>query len=122
MTNLIEKGEQTLSRLLGTSASVSIVYRRGEEAVELPAVVGLTAYEIATQFGVEPFQARDYIIDRSDLVLPSGLTVPQKGDRIWQQKLGVTLVYEVSTPGDMQCYESSGETRWRIHTKLIDEL
>jgi hypothetical protein len=121
--NLIEKGEATLSRLLGQDASIEIVYRRGEEAVSLPATVGMTDYEVDKQFGVERFISRDYFVDRKLLVLGEGEIEPQVGDRIWQFREGVTLVCDVLSPGgDMQCFEHSGETRWRIHTKIIETL
>ena len=123
MTTLIEKGEATLSRLLEQDASVSIVYRRGEEAVELPATVGQTAYATDSQVGQTDFTSRDYIVDRNRLVTSAGRIEPEKGDRIWQRQGGTTTVYEVMTPGsDIQCFEPSGETRWRIHTKLVQEL
>jgi len=120
MMTLIEKGEATRSRLLGQDASVSIVYRRGEEAVELSATVGQTEYEQPGQVGDVLFTSRDYMVDRDLLIISSGRTVPQKGDRIWQRQGGTTLIHEVMTPGTgMQCYEPSGETRWRIHTKEL---
>ena len=121
--SLIEKGEETLSRLLETDASVDIVYRRGEEAVSLPATVGKTEYETDNQFGLVASTFRDYIVDRCLLVISSGLTVPQPGDRIWETRRGIVTVYDVVSPGgDMQCYDHSGETRWRIHTKLLEEM
>lgn len=123
MMTLIEKGEQTLSRLLESSASVSVVYRRGEEAVELPATVGKVVYEIDGKFGQTLFTSRDYIVDRDLLVHSSGLIEPEKGDRIWQLIGGTTFVYEVSSPGgEIQCFDHSGETRWRIHTKFVQDL
>jgi len=122
MTSLIEKGEATLSRLLGQDASVRIVYRRGEEAVELPATVGQTEYETDDQFGREAFVSRDYLVDRELLVISSGRIEPQRGDRIWQRRGDTTLICDVVSPGgDAKCFEHSGETRWRIHTKIIDE-
>lgn len=123
MNSLIEKGEATLSRLLEKDASVSIVYRRGEEAVELPATVGRTEYEVDGQVDRTLFTSRDYLVKRWLLVFSSGRIKPQKGDRIWQMRDGTTFVYEVMTPGTgMQCFEHSGETRWRIHTKFVLEL
>ena len=79
--NLIEKGEATLSRLLEKDASVTIVYRRGEEAVSLPATVGMTEFETDAQFGIESFISRDYIVDREQLVTSAGLIEPERGDR-----------------------------------------
>ena len=121
--SLIEKGEATLSRLLKADASVDIVYRRGEQAVSLAATVGMTDYVTDNQFGVESFITRDYIIDREQLVFGKGLIEPKRGDRIWQKRRGVTLVCDVLSPGgDLPVFEHSGETRWRIHTKIVQEL
>ena len=122
MPNLFEQGEAMLSKHLEASGSVHIVYRRGEEACELSATLGQTAFEIHTEFGVESLVTRDYLVERTNLVLSSGQVVPQRGDRIWQLIDGATIVHEVMTPGDMKEYEPARETRWRIHTKLVEQL
>jgi len=122
MKTLIEKGEETISRLQGTSASIDIVYRRGEEACRLSAVVGQTMFEIDGSFGAEAWTSRDYIVKRADLVFSAGRFTPQRGDRIWQMRNGTTYIYETKEPGDQQCFQHSGETRFRIHTMLVEEL
>ena len=122
MKNLIEKGEETLSRLQETSASVQIVIRRGEEACQLSAVVGQTVYEVDNNFGAENWISRDFIVERDELIFSSGLFKPQRGDRVWQMRTGITSIYEVKSPGDQQAVEHSGETRYRIHTMLVEEL
>lgn len=93
--------------------AVSIDYRRGinDLATGVPAIVGASEFEVASEFGLTRFETRDYLIK------PSALAVlPEKGDLITEG----TRRYTVTAPGGGTEWRYDDEHRLllRIHTVL----
>jgi len=124
MQNMLAEAETWLGSQLREHVGVRIVYRRGEEAVELPATVGKTIFEVSDQFGQQSWESRDYLVESVALVFSAGTITPARKDRIWELRGGLTSVYEVMAPGKEPCFRYSGPGRQslRIHTKLVEEL
>lgn len=120
MQDLIESGSQWLSGQLTAHAAKPVIYRRGEEAVNVRATKQQTEFEIDRNGLVETFVSMDFSFDAGELVLSEGQTTPEPGDRLWEMlPSGTTVVYEVLEPGgDRQCYElDAHRTRLTVHSK-----
>lgn len=93
-----------------------VTYTRGEESVELQALVGRTLIDVADELGtVLRGRVQDYLIDAADLVLPeTGAVTPRAGDTITDG----SVVYEVQTVGDA-CYRRVDPwgKKLRVHTR-----
>jgi len=124
MRNMLGEAETWLGSQLREHVAVRIVYRRGEEACELPATVGKTVFEVSDQFGQQSWESRDYMVETAALAFSAGTITPEAGDRIWELRGGLTSVYEVMAPGKEPCFRYTGPGResLRIHTKLVEEL
>lgn len=125
-------------KMIGTVASPgkacrTVTYRRGEESVELSAMLGQSQLVPLNTLGMEPAAAdelladpsevdRDYIIQASALILDDDVVEPMPGDKIddTNDEDGVTHRYEVaSLPSQTPWRRLKGsyKTLIRIHTK-----
>jgi len=111
-----------LARMRKSHLSVTIIYVRGEQFVELSAMVGRTPFEVSDNGNVlHQFESRDYLITAADLVLGSAVTLPQPGDLITEVINGVTCYYQVLSQTGAPCYRYTDGSciELRIHTKKI---
>ncbi len=99
-----------------------VLYRRGEQSLEIAATIGQTIFEVddGTSAALR-IESRDFLITAGELVLSGQAVVPQRGDRITESDGSRLYVYEVLAPGDEPCWRYSDPYRrtYRIHTKLV---
>lgn len=117
--NMLASGASWLAGQLKTAAGSTVVYVRGNHAVEVTATIGSSAFEAANQSGVvERWESRDFLIATSDL--PFG--DPVQGDKIVEQINGVSVTYAVSTPRGVPPWHYADGFRLivRVHTTQSD--
>ena len=122
MADLLESAFNWLEQKRTQHRSRSVTYQRGEVAVEVPASIGRTTFEIDDGYGlIQKFESRDFLILATDLVLDGSQTLPERGDRIQETEGAKTFTYEVLAPGKEPPWRYS-DPYWktlRIHTKQI---
>lgn len=122
MSNLLERGAAWLAAKLKTSASRTVIYRRGDSYVEVQAVIGKTEFgEGETQDVVVTHRMRDYLVLTVDLVINGQAVLPEMGDRIEETASGKVHKHEVlaSPSGEVFRYADPFRIQLRIHTKEI---
>lgn len=122
MADLLTQGSELIDRTRRAHLSRTVVYRRGDDSVEVAATIGSTAFERADEYSVvHRIESRDFLIATEDLVL-DGLTVlPKPGDRITETGSTSVHEYEVMAPGGEPAWRYSDPQRLtlRIHTKFV---
>jgi hypothetical protein len=125
MSALYTAAGDLIARTIKASGA-KVVYRRGEEAVELRCMVGRSDWVSETAEGLQQtLQSVDFLFAAEQLVLSSGRVVPTAGDRVWRKVRQAIEVYEVMPPADgEQCYRYADPEQAivRVHTKLIETL
>lgn len=114
--------KSALKAVAGT-AGVPVIYARGNSTVEIDDAMPAQAnYGVAN---VEPaqidYQAKDFLIEASQLVLDGGRITPRRGDQVRETQGGVTYIYEVRRPDSSEkVWRFSDQLRgWiRVHTTL----
>ena len=122
MTNSLRTAVAGMFTTLRAAAGETILYRRGGQSVELPAVTADVAYEQQDSEGfTQVFHSRDFLVEAAGLLLDGETVLPQEHDRIRQ--LHEDNFYEVMGPGDGPCFQFSDpyEQQFRIHTKRIEK-
>lgn len=117
--NMLASGASWLAAQLKTAAGSTVVYVRGNNAVEVTATIGSSAFEAANQSGVvERWESRDFLIPVGDL--PFG--DPVQGDKIVEEINGVSVTYAVSTPRGVPPWHYADGFRLivRVHTTQSD--
>ena len=122
--NLFEVGFRTLTSKLIKHGSVDAVYARGEDEINVKAVIGSKLLRVDDGMGGLKIQWTDldFEIPVADLVLPySGPIIPMREDMIY-----LVMPYEVQP---FQVYPFGSEPEWRycdpyqymyrIHTKYV---
>lgn len=120
MTDLLKSGSDWLATVQRTSVSQSVTYSRGPDSVSVLATIGTIRQEIVDEHGrIFEVDGRDFLIDKTDLVLNAVEITPERGDTITQG----TYTYEVTSLGGEPPWRWFGRyhTRRRIHTKLKDQ-
>lgn len=115
MADILADGAAWLAGHLKDSAGRTITYVRGNQAVEVTATLGNSAFESQNQSGVaERWESRDYLIPDADL--PFG--EPLHGDKIVETINGVAVTYEVRTPRGVPLLHYADGFRLivRVHT------
>ena len=132
MADMMSRGMAWLARMGQRHAAVPVVYERPGEGrrrarrVEVMAVLGRA--EATGEASVEPVRVDangvDFLVAAADLVFGRQAVEPRSDDRVYLNRGGRTLVYEVLP-------RTSGNPPWRwsdpqrmirrIHAKLIDE-
>lgn len=119
MPDQLAVGLQWLSDQLMTHAATLVTYQRGQQSVQVPAVIGRSLLKLSDGYGNVRMEwtDRDFIFRTRDLVLDQQPIRPQPGDLIWESNSR----YEVMAP--------AGEPHWRwsdpyrqlirVHTKLV---
>jgi hypothetical protein len=122
MPDLLETASAWLETMRRSHNSASVTYSRDGESVTLPATIGRTVFRIERDFGAhERVESRDFLLAAEELVLGGAAALPSQGDRIREERGGVTWEYEVMAPGQEPCWRFSDAYRrtLRIHTKLV---
>lgn len=119
MPDMLATGAAWMAGQLKSSAGANVIYVRGQEAGEVTATIGASAFEAANQSGViERWESRDYLIATADL--PFG--DPAHGDKIVETVNGESVTYEVATPRGVPAWHYGDGFRVivRVHTKQSD--
>lgn len=119
MADLLSSGAAWLAGQLKTAAGTTVVYVRGQNAVEVVATIGNSAFEAANQSGVvERWESRDFLIATDDL--PFG--DPLHGDKIVETINDIAVTYAVSTPRGVPPWHYADGFRLvvRVHTTQSD--
>ena len=96
----------------------SIVYSRGVESVTLDAVPGKTEYESVTETGVvTEHQARDFVVNASELIIDEAAIEPKRGDKITYG--GDTFEVFPLDGEKVYRYSDPFKKMLRIHTKQV---
>ena len=96
-----------------------VVYARGAQTREVPALVGKTVFKVDNGYGLfERVEARDYLIEVADL---AEFGEPQRGDQVKETLDGKVELFEVMAPGGEPHFRYSDPYRkvFRIHAKHI---
>jgi hypothetical protein len=120
--DLLAKGSEMLDRTRRAHLSRTVVYRRGDESVEIEATVGSTAFDRTDEYGVVyRIESRDYLVAAAALVLAGEAVTPKAGDRITETGEARVHEYEVMSPGAAPAWRYSDPQRrtLRIHTKFV---
>ena len=124
MVDLLEQAADWLDGQRVAHLSKPVMYRRGEESLEVAATVGRTVFEIDDGYGaIERFESRDFLIAAAELSVNGQPFEPATGDLIAETVGQQTLVYEVLAPGKEPCWRYSDPQRrmMRIHTTFVGE-
>ncbi len=122
MPDLLDTASAWLETMRQAHASFSVTYSRDGESVTLPATIGRTVFRIERDFGAhERVESRDVLLAAEELVLGGAATLPERGDRVFEERDGVRWEYEVMAPGQEPCWRFSDPYRrtFRVHTKLV---
>ena len=101
--------------------TVPVIYRRGDQVLELPATIGRTVFKVSDDYGrFQYIESRDYLVSAVDLILDGVITLPEKDDEIIESG----QIYEVMAPNSEPEWRYSDSSRQclRIHTKLTGEI
>ena len=122
MTDLLQTAATWLEAERHSHGAHDVSYHRGAESVALKASIGLTEFEVETDFGIQKTESRDFLIRTADLVLTGAATEPRRGDRIKETLGEEVVVFEVMAPGQEPPWRFSDPNRltMRIHTKHVD--
>ena len=120
--NLLQVGEQWLAKMQRKHTSTRVTYARVEASCSPCATIGRSEHDITSP--VENWNVRvatlDFIIARAELVLDGICVSPNVGDRI----IHCERTYQVAEPGEgipHWKWDGPHQTRYRIHTRLVDE-
>lgn len=121
MADFLESATTWLNGICRSQISQSVRYRRGAEYVDLVATVGQVPIDSRSGQGVlQNWKRRDYLIDRSDLLLDGIAIEPEMGDWIEQTLNGETHVFQVLNNDDGRCFDTDASGGMlRIYTKEI---
>jgi hypothetical protein len=120
MADMLAAGARWLTSQLRLAAGTPVIYRRGEDEVEIVATIGRSDFEAANQSGViENWESRDYLVPIDSL--PFG--EPLRGDIIVETAGEIEIEYEVATPRGVPVFRYGDAFRSlvRIHTKQTDD-
>ena len=123
MTNVLAKASEWLTRMRKAHAATPVVYRRGEDAIQIDVQKVSVNVELRRGDGVViEAQRMDWVIAVEDLVFGGQQSKPAEGDRIEQQIGSTTHTYEVMPLGtDSHCRPIGPYgNAWRIHSKLVN--
>jgi len=124
MADLLKSASDWLGRMFQEHASRSVIYSRDSAAVAVVATVGRTVHEVTNNLGIMvASESRDFIVPANQIVLTTGQTEPQGGDRITDWQNSTEHIYEVMPFGkDSKCFRycDADHEMVRIHTKEVD--
>ena len=83
MGDLIKNAMAWLEAQRQKYLTIPVIYRRGENVVELPATVSKTVFKVSDDYGrFQYIESRDYLIHALDLILNGQTVLPEAGDEI----------------------------------------
>ena len=119
MPDMLEQSQEWLTSMNRIHRSRQVVYARGAQTKEVPALVGKTVFKVDTGYGLfERVEARDYLVEVVDL---SEFGEPARGDRVKDTLNGKVELFEVMAPGGEAHFRYSDPYRkaYRIHAKHV---
>ena len=120
MSDLLERASSWLADQRAKFASRLVTYhRKAGDRVVVNACLGSSQFEAENNQGlIERYESRDFLVKAPELVIDGQQFLPQRGDRIVDDRTGMT--YEVLEAGG-ECWRYSDPNRisLRIHTKLV---
>lgn len=124
MPDQIQSALAWLADKQDSHASRTVTLKRGAELT-----LGVMALKASNDFGsddddtiIEDWQGRDWLIRPADYRINGVAVEPLRGDRIVEVDGGKTKTYEVMAPGGLPPFrETRSGTRYRVHTKLVEE-
>jgi len=120
MADMLQSAAAWLREKLAAHASVSVVYRRGADAINLRATRGQTAHQATDDYGVViETTSQDFIFASADLIFAGAAAKPQPGDWIEYCVGGNVYRYEVLPADGRRCYRET-EGTLRVYTTAID--
>jgi len=121
--NVLQTASDWLWRMRKRHASVLVVYRRGDEAVQVDAQKVSVRVEVDRGDGVTvEAQRMDWLVAAEDLVFGGKRVEPAEGDVVEHLVGSVKETYEVMPVGtESHCHRLGPYgTCWRIHSKRIE--
>ena len=119
MPDLLEQSQEWLTSMNRLYRSRQVVYARGVQEKEVPALIGKTVFKVETGYGLfERVEARDFLIEVADM---TEFGEPARGDRVKDTLNGKVELFEVMAPGGEAHFRYSDPYRkvFRIHTKHV---
>ena len=119
--------QEAIARLkerLQDSVSITVVYHRGNNLINLICWVGATAFRVNDQTNSRLIWSdRDYLIPVENLKINNVLVTPNYGD--WLEETfpdGIVKRFEISAPQGEQAWRYSDQQKmiYRIHTKEMN--
>lgn len=123
MQDLLTAGLNFIANQI-TEGGKEVTYRRGMHSFAIKAVIGKTAFQVASSNNtVVEHESRDYIVAAAGLVLNGESIEPQRGDQILETMGTKTFCYEVMRPdgGEQPFRADPQRITFRIHTKFVGE-
>lgn len=124
MSNILKSGMAYLTQQMLLHASETIVYSRGNDSVEVQAVLGKKLLKIDDGQGGFRIEVTDLdvLVAADDLVLASERVTPQRGDLVLLTTDYDTQTFEVLPIGSEPAWRWSDpfQSMFRIHAKHID--
>ena len=117
--DLLEQSQEWLTSMNRIFRSRQVIYARGAQTKEVPALVGKTVFKVDKGYGLfERVEARDFLIEAADL---EEFGEPERGDRVMDTLNGKVELFEVMSPGGEPHFRYSDPYRkvFRIHTKHV---
>lgn len=123
-TDLLATGAAWLVVQLQASASVPIVYQRGNRKIAVCATPGRKLYKLEDGDGGVRYEwtDRDFILPAASLVIGGVTVLPARGDVIKVVEAGQTRVYQVLAPGGEPEFNwcDPFRTMLRVHAKFVE--
>lgn len=117
MADFLGDGMAWLNGQLKEQCSVTVTYRRGDQAVELQATRGQSMLRVSDGRGASKIERtdRDFMFDAADLVLDGEQVEPADGDTV---DLGNDRFELMAANGEPSWrYSNSSKSRIRVRTK-----
>jgi len=117
--DLLEHAQEWLTSMNRLYRSRPVIYARGAQEKEVPALVGKTVFRVETGYGLfERVEARDFLVEVADL---TEFGEPQRGDRVKDTLNGAVEIFEVMAPNGESHFIYSDPYRkvFRIHAKHV---
>lgn len=125
MADLLESGARFIANTMNVQFARDVTYVRGQDSTVLKATPSRSTFEVESEAGIMRVVTRDWIVRVCDLVLMSGRTLPERGDRIIETgRDGVPVEYEVTNVGSEPQWRQCDPYGFsiRVHTKQLGEV
>ena len=122
MGNVLATASDWLARMRKAHAATAVVYRRGEDAIQIDVQKLSVNVELDRGDGVViEAQRMDWVVAVEDLVFGGRKARPLEGDRIEHWMGSTKNIYEVMPLGTDSHYRPLGPygNAWRVHSKLV---